>query len=107
MYRLDAAAWALASAGITAVEPDPTITGFLRNAGVVGSVLMAGWIVENRIGKKIAVAIEAHTAVEDERLRTTKAEFNGAVRELGAKLDGLHAKLDERPCAAKHGCNCK
>jgi hypothetical protein len=101
MLRFDAMAWAVASVGITAAEPDPTLQGFIRNAGVIASVLAAGWLVEARIGKKITGAIRSHTDVEDQRLAVVKTEFAGTVKVLETKIDGIHQKLDSRPCAAK------
>jgi hypothetical protein len=103
MLRFDAMAWAVASVGITAAEPDPTLQGFVKNAGVIGSILAAGWLVEARIGKKIGGAIHSHTEIEDQRLAVVKSEFAGTVKVLETKIDGIHQKLDSRPCAAK--CN--
>lgn len=104
MYRLDFAAWALASMGITAIEPDPSMVGFVRNASVVGSIIAAGWLVEARIGKKIGGSIAQHTAVEDERLKVVKAEVAGKFATLETKIDSIHEKLDGRPCAVRHVC---
>lgn len=92
--------WALTSGAVTVVEPDPSLPGFIRNASVIGSIIAAGWLIEARIGKKIGSAIEQHTAVEEARLGTVKAEFAGTVGRLEEKIDGLHLKLDARPCAA-------
>jgi hypothetical protein len=97
----DAAVWALGSLGLTAVEPDPSLVGFIRNASVIGSLVAAGWVVEARIGKKIKGAIIAHAEVEDQRLTVIRVEVAGKVSTLEAKIDGIHAKLDARPCAAR------
>jgi hypothetical protein len=90
----DAMTWAVASVGLTAVEPDPSLAGFIKNGSILGGVIMAGWIVEARVGKKIAGAIEAHTKVED----TWREGFEKLIE---TNFKQVNEKLDTRPCAAK------
>jgi uncharacterized protein (DUF697 family) len=99
----DGIVWAVGSAMLQGLDADPSMVGFVKNASVVGSIIAAGWVVEARIGKKIGSAIMQHTAVEDERLKVVKTEIRAEVQILATKLDGIHDKLDSRPCAATCG----
>ncbi len=101
----DGMLWAVGSIAFQVLEPDPSVVGFIRNAGMVGGVIATGWIVEARIGKKIGSAITHHTQIEEQRLAVVKAEVAGQMGVLLTELKGLHEKLDTRPCAApcRHG----
>jgi hypothetical protein len=94
----DAMTWAVATVGLSAVEPDPSLAGFIKNGSILGGVIMAGWIVEARVGKKIASAIESHTKIED----TWREGFEKLIE---TNFHEVNKKLDGRPCAMHCGCH--